>query len=145
MSELRAGRELDAMIAERVMGAKWEAIGDNGRTLLCIGSEASGDRRNLAWRKPDQCLMTLFSLPPYSTSIAAAWEVVEKMTKDGRAVFIDSAGFDPEMWRVCVSADDPEGQLPSEAATAPLAICLAALEAVEHSPESPSSLLVAEK
>lgn len=114
MQRLEAGRELDALVAEKVMG--WSGVEWRGFEYA-VGIHPVTGMVQGVYR--------------YSTDITDAWQIVERLTRDGRAVFIDSAGFDPEEWRVIVSVDDPEGQLPSEAATAPLAICLAALETVE--------------
>lgn len=112
---MTAGRELDALIAEKVMGWKvfrngehgphrWEAETDRG-TLRVIDSSYSGD-----------------GFSP-STDIAAAWEVVEKVRKeagDFQLALVDygsawAARFDK------ASAVER---------TAPHAICLAALKAV---------------
>lgn len=59
MSELVAGRDLDALVAERVMG--WEAP---------------------TWHHPEGWGTSDSSIPHFSTDISAAWEVVEKMRPD---------------------------------------------------------------
>ena len=69
----------------------------------------------------------------YSTDIAAAWEVVEKLRNDGRFLQLDSLGFDGEQWRCFFALTEiEEEKFPwvGEADTAPLAICRAALKAV---------------
>lgn len=102
---MTAGRELDALVAEQVMGM---VLPD---TLWLRPSEISTEEA------------ALIILPAYSTSIAAAWPILEKA----------------DWWRLCGSlADGPffctialghkEGE--ENADTAPLAICLAALRAV---------------
>ena len=131
---MKAGREMDALVEEKVMGgcahrdvAGWYHEGPEGdRTLNC--GQCHG--------RP--------SVPGYSTDIAAAWQVVEKLT-----------GFDTNRdkpwWSVCVFNAQP-GQIMAVvyqcqpgnriddardviagaiASTAPLAICRAALAAVE--------------
>lgn len=60
---------------------------------------------------------------PYSTDIAAAWPVVEKMKERGLWPAIVSAGRHG-LWR-CETCDDLK-----EGKTAPLAICLCALASV---------------
>jgi hypothetical protein len=58
MDELPAGRELDALVAERVLGLR---IDD-------------------AWfQHPDGRRVSSDGLPHYSTDIAAAWQVVDKL------------------------------------------------------------------
>ena len=71
---------------------------------------------------------------PYSTSIAAAWEVVEKLRVKFPLVKVESRPN--QRWQCEVYFPNPSGGLPSpdiaieEADTAPLAICRAALKAV---------------
>lgn len=108
---MEAGRGIDLLIEEKVMGisAKPGTIGADFKKL-CI--RPYGKR--------------------YSTDISAAWEVVEKMNAywhyelfmhsgDGRkeASFIDSR---------------KDKYVKAKAETAPMAICLAALKAVNHDP-----------
>jgi hypothetical protein len=72
--------------------------------------------------------------PRYSTDIAAAFEVVEKMAATGR-FHLDMLGFDGEEWRCWISRDDAgETAFIAEAATAPLVICIAALRALGVEP-----------
>jgi len=60
----------------------------------------------------------------YSTDIAAAWQVVEKLRSDGFEVELEG---DSTGWH-CLFLDYPEAGR-AEAQSPPLAICLAALEA----------------
>ena len=124
ISDLRPGRELDAVIHEQVMGQNLitPCDGDIGELpissdgWLCmecghtgyLGSDTAHHRR----------------VPDYSTDIATAWQVVEKITEppgnrasaDANVVF--ATLFDnASMWAM----------KSSEAAAA---ICLAALKAV---------------
>jgi hypothetical protein len=101
---VKAGRELDALVAEKVMGYKTAPIPD-------------GETANP---------------PNFSTDITAAWQVVEKMRErgyrlglrtwvrsaEGEAVFVD-----PKRER----ASEGNGAFD---ASVPLAICIAALRAV---------------
>lgn len=142
MTETReAGRELDALIAEKVMGIVW----DESRCRVCgwplasFGCEAGAcvggsdiyDRQHPA-DAPRH----------YSTDIAAAWLVVEKLVPDRSSrIQLDSLGFYGEEWRcLFIVEDEADATLSDdgwgEAPTAPLAICLAslaALRAVESS------------
>lgn len=112
--EMNPGPELDALIAEKVMGPDFAC--DNCGELLGCG-----------------CLITEIGsgLPPYSTDISAAWEVVDKMIENPEPqrhgivrieVNIEQyryqAWFGPHHKNTICLAD-----------TAPHAICLAALKA----------------
>ena len=97
MTTLQAGHELDALVAEKVMG--W----------------APGER----------------GTPAFSTSIAAAWEVVEKMRADKLSVTLTGywEGSTGKWWVNVL--DNVETVATVRTDTAPHAICLAALKAVE--------------
>lgn len=127
---MQAGRELDALVAEQVMGwtkYDWEqgdwdgpdnvtffAIYPNGLAVYYAGSYEPD-----AWFAP-------------STDIAAAWRVVEAIQAKGVAVHIyhGSAPNSAEApWYVQI--DEPPNKYADSrsALTAPHAICLAALAA----------------
>ena len=115
--QMEAGRELDTLVMEVVMGYTREE-----REFL--------PSQHWAWVKPDE--KPTYLLPQFSRDMTAAWEVVEKVHSmgwftdlcwrddviHGRIVwamdFVTNAGK-------CVSADSE---------SAPLAICRAALLAV---------------
>src|SRR5262245_9196319 len=146
IDKLEPGRELDALIAEKVMGWKWYVgvanLGSgpkyryldepnewnplrpewDGVTEMPIGHPAAQDSR----------------FPYYSDDISAAWLVVEKLTTTTKqwfhyeqssttctAIFQNDAY---EGWDAC-----------SEADTVPLAICRAALKAVSAQQEHPAA------
>lgn len=111
---MNAGRELDALIAEKVMGLQVDALG----YVVTQRGKVEGE------------------LPFYSTDIAAAWEVVERT---GLQIEIQSPGApcngdeyenDSDNWRVECRLKSSDRSSFAEATTAPLAICLAALKAV---------------
>lgn len=107
MKNLEAGRELDALVAEKVMG--WTvALEDRGPCRVWRPHENSAERSQ--------------PIPPYSTSIEAAWEVVEKMRQREFGFSLNDA------WIAWFLAAPNEYQ--ADADTAPHAICLAALKAV---------------
>jgi hypothetical protein len=118
---LKPGRELDALIAEKVMGFRCVVDKGNGNvSWIAYGVYGETHTPPMAWKKWN------YKVPPYSTDIAAAWEVVEKMSEqwpqyqlakieDGWSVMW---GFDGYGW--------PE----ATGKTAPEAICKAALLAV---------------
>ena len=116
---MKAGRELDALIAEKVMGLT--------RHDESYVAEGVGKVLRFVWR--DGCGGCVYSgdmfLPHYSTNIADAWEVVEKA--DLWSLY-GSIGDGP--YRACIQFEDREGLMTAD--TAPLAICLAALKAVSQ-------------
>jgi len=125
---LEPGPELDRLIAERVMG--WEE-----------GVEFF--RRN-GWiivngrRIPNRAAGTELDWSP-STDIAAAWEVVKKMLGSGWGCEIYSpnnpcALEDIDKW-VVVFAKSELFDYRAKASSAPLAICRAALLAMETNDE----------
>ena len=106
IDKLEAGRKLDALVAEKVMG--W--ISGNSATVTTTG--------DVKW----------FETPAYSTSISAAWEVVEKF--EDSEVFRNDDDNGPIEWH-CRLGYWKTGILGHGIApTAPLAICRAALKAV---------------
>jgi len=109
---LPAGRELDAIVAEKVMGMRVLRHAD--------GSISEGGQGNERVRRDAK-------IPMYSTSIAAAWEVVEKLLSGGRSIVM-TCGIDSLPTFFVRIGDDP-GEFVAEN-TAPLAICRAALKAV---------------
>jgi hypothetical protein len=103
---MNPGRELDALVAEKVMGCH----NVNGQLYP---PDFSGHGIHLA-----------IVAPHYSTSIAAAWKVVEKLENNFVALSALGSGFRVEM-KAFVTAT-----VYGEADTAAHAICLAALKAV---------------
>lgn len=123
---MNAGRELDALIAEKVMGRK------NIRFENTIYGQIH--QSDVTPEFPDLIAKGVkrIRIPHYSTDISAAWDVVEKIkfkfdntfhlvaTSNGWSVFWDHEDEGP----------GANGYV--EAETAPHAICLAALKAVGH-------------
>lgn len=75
-------------------------------------------------------------VPAYSSDIAAAWQVVEKVgphLKNGTLSIDFQVEWDLDMWRAgwtWYGYDGPEWVYDARSESAPLAICLAALKAV---------------
>ena len=126
---MKAGRELDTLIAEKVMGLT--------RHDESYVAEGVGKVLRFVWR--DGCGTCVYSgdmfLPRYSTNIADAWEVVHKL-REGNLWFVikqdNSSGWEAKFWKGL-----PDGWFPTEeyyavALTPALAICLAALKAVSQ-------------
>lgn len=130
--DLPAGPELDILIAERVLGWSNCHIGPTYRKAMGIPPE------QLAKQPPDRTIN--FPCHHYSQAIGCAWEVVEAMEKRGWFVVLSSritwtsnkledwrVEFHLPMWRESSLTRSAE----SEGLTAPLAICRAALVAME--------------
>jgi hypothetical protein len=118
------GRELDAAIAERVMG--WtrfpEAMHptDNrtiGGVLYCPPEYPwNGNAMNV--------------VPYFSSDIAAAMEVVEHLFRQGYTVTVHASGIDQKYWcAVCTPKPDCMWFGSDMLDTAPEAICRAAIQA----------------
>lgn len=149
-TEHDAGRETDALIAERVMGLEiidraWPC----GNEPECGEYEAALSRETdalIGWRTtPDviykaheypteweplyktQLGLWCKPVPHYTTDIAAAWLVVDAMRARGWRVMI----YDDMDDRVFIVQFGKAGRVSRNAPTAPLAICRAALAALE--------------
>lgn len=187
MTELPAGKELDALVAEKVMGLRvagfadclapegdWSVRSNDGppnRPVyilpkctgeefhaylrdLCYSSEGAVARRvagdddmkrkeieeyyRREWERDQlfghNIVHCLGVVPEYSTDIAAAWEVVEKLR--GRKWFVEvtvrTPHYDDVEVVLCRGFDNRLPVKPSHYAvadTAPLTICRAALSA----------------
>lgn len=106
-TNMKPGRELDALVAEKVMG--WKIVSNR--------YECSDEQCNCR----TGYLNDMHFLPNYSSDIAAAWEVAEKMDD----TFTDLHRYKKDEWfcqmrKVCMRGD-----------SAPHAICLAALKVIE--------------
>lgn len=112
-------RELDALVAEKVMGLfvdrSHETNGQfhaKGAGVEYIGFEMGG------WDEV---------VPKYSTDIAAAWQVAEKLNEILQSEFcLSCVNGEWTVYRCWHTDSEPLGWAP----TAPLAICIAALRAV---------------
>ena len=129
---MKAGRELDALIAEKVMGTPkywsvWFACSHYGNfngldQAQAYAEKIQGDFKAHVLPYSDE--------PNYSTSIEAAWEVVERLVStpgpngDHHSVRVDYSGD-----AVVVIDENKDWQVSAIASTAPHAICLAALRA----------------
>lgn len=117
------GRELDALVAEKVMGWRWR--GGRGLKLLVAPEadtwyELRGDERIAADAFRD--------VPHYSTAIAAAWLVVEGLRAEGW----DFSLRNYSTWTATFDRMDRGAPVhDADGSTAPLAICRAALLTLE--------------
>lgn len=124
-----AGRDLDVLVAERVMGFVWQEC-----RCLCGHEMKTLARHKIKsptiWHNGFDMIgvkhpRDLWGVPFYSTNISAAWEVAQVIG----SFFIDntapSLGIDVEFFRA-----GHKTIYKATADTAPLAICRAALLAV---------------
>lgn len=102
---MNAGRELDALVAEKVMGLQIKRFPD-GTWLMHNGQSGT-------------------ELFHYSTDIAAAWEVWKRISPS----ILYKLGTGYEVYQS--ARDYEDGIHLAHADTAPLAICLAALKVKE--------------
>lgn len=151
MTERKVGRELDAEVAERVFGATWQDSDAVDRHIWrLLHMEGDPDRR-LSSDGGTLCLAsggvvrTLDNLRMYSTDIAAAWSAVDEMRNRGFLFHLSTASIDlggatvsAHFWRLGDIAIGQHGS-PSHAESAPLAICLAALEALDRLASTPGA------
>lgn len=118
---MKAGRELDALIAEKVMDWNWVNVFSNALMIVPpIGDKLRHTHKYVDKGIPD-------NMPHYSTNIADAWRVVEKLQENDWEVIIETRSNETE-----VKAKGRMGgwiDMYGIAETAPLAICLAALKA----------------
>ena len=127
MTEHEAGRKLDALIAERVMG--WVST---ELPLTEFLKRTIGDEKIVPGWLEDDCSdwrTNPHTLPPYSSDIAAAWKVIEKINNTFGIKFV--------VLPTGVTGIEMAKQLPAEfgyavkvvvdAPTFPLAVCRAAL------------------
>lgn len=125
-NEMKPSRDLDALIAEKVMG--WKRVKPNLNQF----------NQMARWMLPDNT--TRMDAPCFSTDIAAAWEVVEKMKwfvtiqKNPNTMSKYDNRENPEelKWSVKLSSSHKQ-DIYVYGATAPHAICLAALATTEIS------------
>jgi hypothetical protein len=109
------GRDLDVLVATKVMG--WVRLDD--------GVDPHTSEPFERWRRSDGSKYS--GIPSYSTSIEAAWEVVEKLhlslvwNDEGWEVYTEDQVVDHEL---------EHGGFAARERSAPHAICLAALKAV---------------
>ena len=124
---MKPGRELDAIVAEKVMGwekflidqsAPYYSDEDKKRGYFwMIGTVSVGCTNNDGSPK----------CPRYSTNIAAAWEVVEKL----RGVWDIRSMSTTWVVRLSIQVGTSDKRVGAEAETVQHAICLAALKAME--------------
>lgn len=118
---MKPGRDLDALVAEKVMG--WL---NNEKDTLAPGMWGIMD-----WRA-DGTPFLAANFPSYSTDITAAWEVVDRLSSDGSWVLHgqEGLGWEAELnYQNGRFLQNEDTVSIGRGNTAPHAICLAALKA----------------
>lgn len=122
-NELPAGRELDALVAEKVMG--WIEVRKQS-IANAFGQHVMDDYVG----QPSIGVTQPVLVPRYSTMIQEAWKVADHLRNQSQFVAVLSGkgpqGVQP--WICKINRDG--GFLEERADTAPVAICLASLKAV---------------
>ena len=126
IDKMAAGRELDALVAEKVL------------ILEVVWANSIIDWQTVPRPQAPFIKGTGKEIEHYSTDIAAAWKVVGKFRNAGRAAGVHYGNVSRH-WVCIISGSVREGNGPKfhmaqdgygEGDTAPLAICRAALKAV---------------
>lgn len=119
---MNPGRELDVLVAGKVMG--WTEIKkvelNGGTGFQYLGVKPGEVPSKYTGYKPT------YSIPPYSTEIASAWEIMEKLKE-----------FEPELswsdeqhcWCVYLNKKPMDGSWPISEKASHI-ICLAALKVI---------------
>ena len=126
----KPGRELDAMIAHQIM--KWGVAASRSHEnwdyyyILILRPDIGGCEMNNKYPRYSECAQ--MDIPPYSTSIQAAWEVFEH---NG---YLGNVGYMGEEYRCeLYTGFDKNGigkTVTTTGKTAPEAICKASLLAI---------------
>jgi hypothetical protein len=116
---MEAGRELDTLVAEKVFGFEVKAFHQFGNMAL-------------RYINPhDPSLGHWCELPHFSTTMTAAWNIVEALKSYRWSITLDiefATGYSVRLLKYLIPIDDSP-EIFVEAKSMPLAICLAALEA----------------
>lgn len=125
---MKAGRELDALVAEKVMGCKVLNAKTAAPDCGCPPSDEYSNRPHSSNKLGDDR-----HLQRYTTDMAAAWEIVRHMNMKCDWLF-SVRQRKSGAWRAMFFTPDVDGPyFKSIRETMPHAICLAALKAVESS------------
>ena len=125
MTEHKAGCELDALVAEKAMGAYWTERENVCRILWNVEGEEMVMEE---WYEKDW-VPSKAPLPAYSTQIAETKQVLEKMISNGYAVEIV---HDCVAWSVCFVHIDTSAKYCGDwKDSLEVQICNAALKAME--------------
>ena len=129
IQEIAVGRELDALVAENVMGLEvYRSLNDWMQKGMPHIDQWSNAVRYPAYWHPVYELATVLSA--YSSDISAAWEVVQKF----HFFQLENRGYGGKKYWAVLSVCTENGeysQVEAYGETLPDAICKAALSAME--------------
>lgn len=124
-----AGRELDALVAEKVMGWVWWHNTDADLTILVPSDQSWPDKWHFASGAGNCTKPADHGAPHYSTDIADAWEVVERLRE--RGYYLELRGWvQVNDFMACFIMPGGKEYCITDN-TAPLALCRAALAVQE--------------
>lgn len=130
---MEAGSELDALVATKVMGLvpcnKWTpgSIGSAGGFCMFSHHDICGHEMGKCFPSVPDLDWIGNGPQPYSTNIASAWLVVDRLRSFYSNVNLHGAnGWGLSLGIITLDGEDWTAPIPAD--TAPLAICLAALE-----------------
>lgn len=125
--DLPAGPELDALVAERVLG--WTRLHQDVDDCSFYGLAPDEAEHAKKWNRE----AVLFECNTWSADRGAAWEVVEAMEARGYHLQLTDEWMSYPRWRAEFRslATTRPGYTLEKADTAPLAVCRAALAALE--------------
>lgn len=125
IDKIPAGREMDTLVAEHVTG--WTRHTFNGQDPNSLWDDEFlfNEMARVGYTHIDQ-ESKYRRVPRYSTNIAAAWEVIDKLD-ESHAAWFEIRG--PRVWLAQCSLPG-HGRFSATASSGPLAICRAALKAL---------------
>lgn len=129
LTEISLERKIDITVATRFMG--WHRAGDNDKQPVYrdYWYDTNGESTGELHSDTDDYYQPQAAWSP-STDIAAAWQVWEKAGDMLVAKTMDDSGFKYVAYQATGYADPDFGDYCAYADTAPMAICLAALEKI---------------
>jgi|SRR3990170_3002803 len=140
ITQLSAGRDMDELVAARVMGWSYDPASDLPGVLAGSGKATYLESGLFFWwTTPDG--RHRYTPPEFSADIAAAWQVVEKLRESLPVIRLSSGDIMGKLWQFHVAdryrdrSFDGDRDYFANAETPALAICRTALLAcVEPKP-----------
>ena len=129
IDEMQAGPDLDALVAEKVMG--WTEVVSDG--LYCWRDIEADEGTGKFARQENVAGYPVEDIEAWSasTDIAAAWQAIIKIKESHQVCFaLEDYQFDGKHWQALFKGKFDEKLYYAFADTAYLAICRAALKAV---------------
>jgi len=132
ITQLSAGRDMDELVAARVMGWSYDPASDLPGVLAGSGKATYLESGLFFWwTTPDG--RHRYTPPEFSADIAAAWQVVEKLRESLPVIRLSSGDIMGKLWQFHVAdryrdrSFDGDRDYFANAETPALAICRTAL------------------